>query len=86
MGTSGLSLSQRIKRRISLWGDSYEHPDGHIELDFEGPAGIDGRTDGEKVQLEKLVAYETRQNIKKLKATYFVFGCVTTYLFMRYFY
>jgi hypothetical protein len=86
MGTAGLSLSQRIKRRISLWGGSYEHPDGHIELDFEEPAGIDSRTDSEKVQLEKLVAYEARQNINTLKVTYFISGGVMTYMFMRYLY
>jgi hypothetical protein len=85
MGPYSLSWSQRIKRRISLWGGSYTHPDGHIELDFEGPAGINGRSDSEKVQSDKLIAYETRQNIKKLKATYFLSGCVVTYVFMRYF-
>jgi hypothetical protein len=85
MGSNRLSFSQRIKRRVSLWGGSYNHPDGHIELDFDEPAGIDGRTDSEKAQSDKLIAYETRQNIKKLKATYFLSGCVVTYLLMRYF-
>jgi hypothetical protein len=85
MNLSDLSWHQRIKRKVSLWGGSYEHPDGHLELDFESPAGIDGRTDSESLQTKKLIAYENRQGIKNLKVTYFILGAVLTYLFMRYF-
>src|SRR5262245_19489954 len=35
-----LSRWQRIKRRVSLLGGSYVHPDGHIELDIDEKSGI----------------------------------------------
>ena len=85
MNLSNLSWQQRIKRKVSLWGGSYKHPDGHLELDFESPAGINGRTDSDSLQTKKLIAYENRQGIKNLKVTYFILGAVLTYLFMRYF-
>ena len=36
---------QRVKRRVSLWGGSYEHPDGDIELDIDEKADVDPRDD-----------------------------------------
>jgi hypothetical protein len=80
-----LSPWQRIKRRVSLLGGSYTHPDGHIELDFEVPAGIDGRNDSEEVQEAKLLAYENKRGINKLKATYLIIGGALVYVLIKYF-
>ena len=85
MDLSHLSLWQRLKRRLSLLGGSYTHPDGLIELDFEGPAGIDSRNDSDELQRAKLIAYENKQGIKKLKLTYLVAGGLLMYLFLKYF-
>ncbi len=52
-----LSRLQRIKRRISLLGGSYTHPDGTIELDIDAPAGVDPRTDSQEVIEEKFARY-----------------------------
>jgi hypothetical protein len=84
MDLSHLSAWQRIKRKISLLGGSYVHPDGHIELDFEGPAGID-RNDSDEVQQAKLQSHENRQGIKNLKLLYFVIGGVVVYVLIKYF-
>ena len=32
---------QRVRRRVSLWERSYEHPDGYLELDIDEKAGVD---------------------------------------------
>lgn len=56
-----LSLIQSIRRRFALSGGSYTLPDGHIELDFEEPAGIDRRNDDLALQQAKLADYEERQ-------------------------
>ena len=57
-----LSARERVKRWWGLHiGQSYTHPDGHIELDFEGPAGINSRTDSDEVQQAKLARYEQRK-------------------------
>ncbi len=55
-----LSPWQRIKRRLSLMGGSYEHPDGFLELDFEADAGIE-RGDSEAVKERKLAIHAARQ-------------------------
>lgn len=80
-----LSVWQRIKRRVGLLGGSYTHPDGHIELDFEAPAGIDGRNDSEEVQAAKLQAYENKKGINKLKFIYLIIGGVLVYVLIKYF-
>jgi hypothetical protein len=66
---------QRVKRRVSLWGGSYEHPDGDLELDIDEKAGVDPGDD-EKVQDAKLDAYNRRQGIKGLKWQWFVYGLI----------
>jgi hypothetical protein len=66
---------QRVKRRVSLWGGSYEHPDGYLELDIDEKAGVDPGDD-EKVQDAKLDAYNRRQGIKGLKWQWFVYGLI----------
>jgi hypothetical protein len=80
-----LSPWQRIKRRVSLLGGSYTHPDGHIELDFEAPAGIDSRNDSEEVQEAKLLAYERKRGLNKLKVTYLIIGGTIVYVLIKYF-
>ncbi|MCZ8107795.1 MAG: hypothetical protein O9972_59285 [Burkholderiales bacterium] len=72
MDLSHLSPWQRIRRRVALLGGSYTHPDGHIELDFEGPAGIHGRNDSDEVQSAKLIAYEQRRAASSSKAWAFL--------------
>jgi hypothetical protein len=81
---SYLSRWERIKRRFKLLGGSYTHPDGLIELDFEEPAGINPFVDSEEVQQQKLVAYETRKNVKSQKLEYLVVGLVVGYLIGKY--
>ena len=56
-----MSRWQRIKRRFSLMGGSYVHPDGTLELDFDEKAGIDRAVDSEDVQWDKLRRYEIEQ-------------------------
>ena len=56
-----LTAWQRIRRRLSLMGGSYTHPDGHIELDFEEPAGINSRADSFEVQEAKLERWEQKK-------------------------
>jgi hypothetical protein len=56
-----LSAWQRVKRRISLLGGSYTHPDGTIELDFEEKAGIDPTVDSSEVQKAMLDRYHQQQ-------------------------
>lgn len=73
---SRLSPWQRIKRRLSLLGGSYTHPDGHIELDFEGPAGIDSRDDSTELQSAKLAAYEQRQAALAAQVWPFILGII----------
>ena len=77
---SYLSWWERIKRRFNLLGGSYTHPNGLIELDFEEPAGINPFVDDEEVQRQKLMAYETRKNIKSHKLSYLVAGLIVGYL------
>lgn len=55
-----LSPWQRAKRRWSLLGGSYEHPDGTIEFDFEVIAGIEPG-DSEEVKEAKLRRYYAKQ-------------------------
>uniref|UniRef100_A0A9E8CSX0 Uncharacterized protein n=1 Tax=Bosea sp. NBC_00436 TaxID=2969620 RepID=A0A9E8CSX0_9HYPH len=76
MDVSRLSPGQRIKRRLSLLGGSYTHPDGHIELDFEGPAGIDGRNDSDELQAAKLAGYEQRQATSTARVWCFLIGVI----------
>lgn len=71
-----LSPWQRVRRRIALLGGSYTHPDGHIELDFEGPAGIDGRNDSSELQATKLARYERRQADSSSRFWPFIAGIV----------
>jgi hypothetical protein len=82
---SNLSWRQRIHRRVSLLGGSYEHPDGHLELDFEEPAGIDGRNDSKQLQTQKLIAYEKRQEASRLKVFYLIAGAALMYAYLKYF-
>ena len=56
-----LTFFQRIKRRFGLWGGSYKHPDGTIELDFDEKAGIDPTVDSQEVQDEKFDRYMKQQ-------------------------
>lgn len=56
-----LTFFQRIKRRFGLWGGSYKHPDGTIELDFDEKAGIDPTADSQEVQDQKLSRYLKHQ-------------------------
>ena len=56
-----LTFWQRIKRRISLWGGSYTHPNGTIELDFDEKAGIDPIHDSKEVQDAKFARYMEKQ-------------------------
>jgi hypothetical protein len=74
MDVSRLSSWQRIKRRLALLRGHYAHPDGHIELDFEGPAGIDRRNDSSELQAAKLAAYEKRQAASAAQVRLFVLG------------
>ncbi len=66
-----LTFWQRIKRRLSLLGGSYTHPDGTIELDIDAAAGIDPTADSEEVQDEKMAHYYAHQ-----RATQKVVGAI----------
>jgi hypothetical protein len=66
------SLAQRIKRRISLWGGSYTHPDGYIELDFDEEAGL-RQSDSEDEADRKLRAYLQRKQVRE--RTFHAFTC-----------
>jgi hypothetical protein len=70
---------QRVKRRVSLWGGSYEHPDGDIELDIDEKAGVDPRDD-EHVKEAKLDAYIKREALKEFKGLYFFYGALAVAL------
>jgi hypothetical protein len=72
--TMQLSPWQRVKRRMSLLGGSYTHPDGTIELDFDEKAGIDPTVDSERVQNIKLSNYLQRQQHRELRGTWFFWG------------
>lgn len=62
---AGLTFTQRLRRRVSLWSGSYTHPDGRIELDFHEPSGI-RPDDCEEVQGQKLRAYHERKHERKV--------------------
>lgn len=81
---SHLSPCQRVKRRVSLLGGSYTHPDGHIELDFEAPAGIDGRNDSDELQRLKLASYERRQAASAAKVWAFIIGVIVGAMAIHY--
>jgi hypothetical protein len=66
---------QRVKRRVSLWGGSYVHPDGDIELDIDEKAGVNPG-DSQVVADAKINAYLQRQGIKELKWQWFFYGLV----------
>jgi hypothetical protein len=55
-----LSTWKRIKRRLSLMGGSYKHPDGYIELDFEADAGV-VRGDSDAIKEHKFAMHAARQ-------------------------
>ena len=59
-----LSRWQRIKRRFSLLGGGYIHPDGYIELDFHEAAGIT-RHDNSEECAAKLARYEDWQATRR---------------------
>jgi hypothetical protein len=59
-----LSPWQRIKRRFSLMGGSYKHPDGHIELDFEAAAGV-LPDDGDAIRDWKLKRHQEKQGTNR---------------------
>lgn len=79
-----LSPWQRVRRKVSLWGGSYTHPDGHIELDFEGPAGIDGRHDSQEVQEARLDAWERKRSASSAQFQWFIFGAIFGATLMHY--
>ena len=54
---------QRVKHRL-MWGGSYTHPDGYIEMDFDGVAGIN-RDDSEWERDAKFRVYQRRQAIRE---------------------
>ena len=70
---------QRVKRRVSLLGGSYTHPDGTLELDFEEKAGVNPG-DSEEVERAKLKTYNERQFIKDLKGRWFFYGFIVASL------
>jgi hypothetical protein len=76
MDVRRLSPWQRIRRRLALLGGSYKHPDGHIELDFEGLAGIDSRNDSAELHAAKLAAYEQRQAASTAQVWPFLVGVI----------
>jgi hypothetical protein len=55
---------QHVKRRISLLGGSYTHPDGHIELDIDAAAGVT-RDDDSDTAYRKFERYEARRAAKE---------------------
>ena len=75
---------QRGKRRVSLWGGSYEHPDGTIELDIDEKAGADPR-DSEEDQEAKINAYIRRESIKETKWQWFFYGLIAGGLLVKLF-
>jgi hypothetical protein len=80
--TRDLTLGQRCHR---LWtflcgGGAYEHPDGHLELDFEEAAGIDSRNDPMQVQEDKLVAYERRKHQGNVSAGRILGACLLGFI------
>lgn len=83
MTSPPLSPWQRLVRKWKLMGGSYTHPDGHIELDFEEPAGIT-RFDDEETQTRKLVAYEQRQAAGWKNYWYFLAGAAFVYVLLKY--
>lgn len=62
--SAGLSLGQRIRRRLALLGGSYTHPDGYIELDFERSAGI-WKRDDEDARTAKFDRHLAREDAKE---------------------
>jgi hypothetical protein len=70
-----LSGWQRLKRRVSLLGGSYTHPDGYIELDFDAAAGIE-RNDSQADQDSKLARYHARQRQKQKTTGAMIIGAV----------
>ena len=59
-----LSFSQRIKRRVCLWGGQYTHPDGYVEYDYEPKAGIH-KDDPTEVKMEKLDRYGEKEAVRE---------------------
>jgi hypothetical protein len=78
-----LTLWQRFRRRIALLGGSYTHPDGFIELDFEGPAEIDGRNDSDKLQETKLDNYHRRRSAVNTRYFWFILGFLCGAILIR---
>jgi len=67
--TQGLSLAQRIKRRINLTlGWTYTHPDGRIEMEWDEAAGI-RPSDDEFEHDKKFRSWMRNQDIKKIKGS-----------------
>jgi hypothetical protein len=79
-----LANGQRIKRRLSLFVQrSYTHPDGHIELNFEEPAGIN-REDDEETQEQKLLAYDREKAARNEKIYFLSIGLICGAVLIRY--
>jgi hypothetical protein len=79
---------QPVKRRVSLWGGSYVHPDGDIELDIDEKAGVNPG-DSQVVADAKINAYLQRQGIKELKWQWFFLDsfalpCLSGFLDQKY--
>jgi hypothetical protein len=66
-----------------LWGGSYEHPDGDLELDIDEKAGVDPRDD-QHVKDAKLDAYIKREAVKELKGRWLFYGFVAAALIYNY--
>jgi hypothetical protein len=67
--TQGLSLAQRIKRRINLTlGWTYTHPDGRIEMEWDEAAGIKP-SDDEFESDKKFKSWLQNQDVKKIKGS-----------------
>jgi hypothetical protein len=69
-----LGLLQRVKRRVSLWGGSYTHPDGKIELDVDEKAGIDPTLDSQETADRKFTAWLRRDQIRQDRWQHFLAG------------
>jgi hypothetical protein len=82
-----LTLFQRMKRRVSLWGGSYTHPDGTLELDIDEKAGIDPTVDSPEASDRKFTTWLRREQIRQDRWQHFLAGLVVgglgVYLWLR---
>jgi len=71
-----LTLLQRLKRRVCLWGGSYTHPDGTIELDVDEKAGVDPTLDSEEVTEKKLYRWLKSEAVREDRGNHFLAGLI----------